>query len=71
MVVLTINAGSSSVKYSLFSMPEEERLAKGIVDRGGDREGDSEPGGLGPKVGAPRSRRDIRVGGEGDCEGAC
>lgn len=35
MLVLTMNAGSSSVKYSLFSMPEEERLAKGIVDRVG------------------------------------
>jgi acetate kinase len=33
MKVLVINAGSSSVKYQLFDMGDESRLAKGIIDR--------------------------------------
>ena len=31
--VLVVNAGSSSLKYQLFDMKSEERLAKGIVER--------------------------------------
>lgn len=31
--VLAINAGSSSLKFQLFSMPEEEVLAKGLIER--------------------------------------
>ncbi len=31
--VLVINSGSSSLKYQLFDMKEEKRLAKGIVER--------------------------------------
>jgi len=34
--VLVINAGSSSVKYQLYQMPEADVLAKGIVERIGD-----------------------------------
>jgi len=33
--IMTINCGSSSVKYSLWSMPERERLCRGIVERVG------------------------------------
>ena len=36
MKVLVINAGSSSVKYQLFQMPEGVVLAKGLVERIGD-----------------------------------
>ena len=36
MKVLVINAGSSSVKYQLFQMPEGAVLAKGLVERIGD-----------------------------------
>lgn len=31
--VLAINAGSSSLKFQLFKMPEEDVLAKGLIDR--------------------------------------
>ncbi len=31
--ILAINAGSSSLKFQLFDMPEEEVLAKGLIDR--------------------------------------
>ena len=31
--VLVINSGSSSLKYQLFDMKNEERLAKGLVER--------------------------------------
>src|SRR5690625_4300001 len=31
--VLAINAGSSSLKFQLFQMPEEHVLARGIIDR--------------------------------------
>lgn len=31
--ILSINAGSSSLKFQLFKMPEEEVLAKGLVER--------------------------------------
>lgn len=33
MLVLVVNAGSSSIKYQVFSMPEEKQLARGLVDR--------------------------------------
>lgn len=33
MKILVINSGSSSIKYQLFNMTEEEVLAKGIVER--------------------------------------
>ncbi|MHC5138237.1 MAG: acetate kinase, partial [Planctomycetota bacterium] len=36
MKVLIINAGSSSVKYQLYQMPEASVLAKGLVERIGD-----------------------------------
>ena len=31
--ILAINAGSSSLKFQLFEMPDEEVLAKGLIDR--------------------------------------
>ena len=37
MKVLVINAGSSSVKYQLYQMPEGTVLAKGLVERIGDK----------------------------------
>ncbi|MHC4642262.1 MAG: acetate kinase, partial [Planctomycetota bacterium] len=37
MKVLVINAGSSSVKYHLYSMPQEEVLAHGAVERIGEK----------------------------------
>jgi acetate kinase len=33
MIILTLNCGSSSVKYALFKMPERAKLCYGIVDR--------------------------------------
>ncbi|KAB2954451.1 acetate kinase [Heliorestis acidaminivorans] len=33
MIVLVINSGSSSLKYQIFDMKEEQLLAKGLVDR--------------------------------------
>jgi acetate kinase len=36
MKVLVINAGSSSVKYHLYNMPEAEVLARGVVERIGE-----------------------------------
>ncbi len=38
MKVLVINAGSSSIKYQLYEMPEAEVLAKGVVERIGDQD---------------------------------
>ena len=37
--VIAVNAGSSSIKYKLFEMPEEKVLASGIVDRIGHEDG--------------------------------
>jgi acetate kinase len=37
MKVLVINAGSSSVKYHLYSMPQAEVLAHGVVERIGEK----------------------------------
>lgn len=31
--VLAVNAGSSSLKFQLIRMPEEEVVAKGVVER--------------------------------------
>ncbi|MBN1611132.1 MAG: acetate kinase [Polyangiaceae bacterium] len=42
MKVLVLNCGSSSVKYQLYSMPDGEVLAKGLVQRIGEREGSLE-----------------------------
>ncbi len=36
MLVLVLNAGSSSLKYKLLSMPDEEVLASGLVERMGE-----------------------------------
>ncbi len=36
MKVLTINCGSSSIKYKLFQMPEEKLLARGILEKIGE-----------------------------------
>ena len=30
---IAINAGSSSLKFQLFNMPQEEVVAKGLVER--------------------------------------
>ena len=38
MKVLVINAGSSSIKYQLYQMPEEKVLAKGMVEKIGDKD---------------------------------
>jgi acetate kinase len=38
MKVLVLNCGSSSIKYQLFEMPDRSLLAKGMVERIGDRE---------------------------------
>lgn len=37
MKVLVINAGSSSIKYQLYQMPESKVLAKGILERIGEK----------------------------------
>ncbi len=37
--ILSINAGSSSLKFTLFEMPQEEMIASGIVERIGLEEG--------------------------------
>jgi len=36
MTVLVVNCGSSSIKYQLFRMPENQVLAKGVAERIGD-----------------------------------
>ena len=36
MIVLVINAGSSSIKYQLYQMPQGQVLAKGVVERIGE-----------------------------------
>ena len=37
MKVLVVNCGSSSIKYRLFDMPQEKLLAKGLLERIGER----------------------------------
>lgn len=39
MKVLVINSGSSSIKYQLFSMPEETVIARGLLEKIGEGEG--------------------------------
>ena len=39
MKVLVINAGSSSIKFELFDMPDERVLASGVVERIGEASG--------------------------------
>ena len=36
MIVLVINAGSSSIKYQVYRMPEKRVLAKGLVEKIGE-----------------------------------
>ncbi len=36
MKVLVLNAGSSSIKYQVYQMPESEVIAKGSVDHIGE-----------------------------------
>lgn len=38
MKVLVINSGSSSIKYQLFNMPEEEVICSGLVERIGSKD---------------------------------
>jgi acetate kinase len=38
MKILVINSGSSSIKYQLFQMPEQEVIAKGLLERIGEAE---------------------------------
>lgn len=33
MIILSINAGSSSLKFSIYKMPEEEKIASGLFER--------------------------------------
>lgn len=37
--ILSINCGSSSIKYSLFEMPEERVLARGLIEKIGEKGG--------------------------------
>jgi acetate kinase len=37
--VMAVNAGSSSLKYKMYEMPEEEVICSGIVDRIGHEDG--------------------------------
>lgn len=39
MIVLVLNAGSSSIKYQLFTMPEQRVIAQGAVERIGEAQG--------------------------------
>ncbi len=32
-IVMSVNAGSSSLKFQVYEMPEEKVLAKGLVER--------------------------------------
>ncbi|MCX5656807.1 MAG: acetate kinase [Candidatus Omnitrophica bacterium] len=37
MLILVINAGSSSIKYQLFDLPHKDYVAKGVIERIGER----------------------------------
>lgn len=37
MIILVVNCGSSSIKYQLYEMPDKKVLAKGIVERIGEK----------------------------------
>ncbi len=39
MIVLVLNAGSSSIKYQLFVMPEQRVIAQGAIERIGEEQG--------------------------------
>ena len=39
MKILSINAGSSSLKFSLYKMPEEEKIVSGQFERIGIKDG--------------------------------
>jgi acetate kinase len=43
MKVLVVNCGSSSIKYQLFEMPEEKVLAKGVLEKIGEKGANSIP----------------------------
>ncbi|MDP3283570.1 MAG: hypothetical protein Q8M56_04010, partial [Desulfobacterales bacterium] len=36
MIILVLNSGSSSLKYKLFNMPDEELLSSGLIENIGD-----------------------------------
>ncbi|TDX16454.1 acetokinase family protein, partial [Petrotoga sibirica] len=42
MKILVINSGSSSLKYQILEMENEECLVKGLVERIGEQESDIE-----------------------------
>lgn len=50
MQVLVLNCGSSSIKYQLFAMPRGEVLARGLVERIGEPEGEISQQNDGKKV---------------------
>ncbi|MBL7170376.1 MAG: acetate kinase [Candidatus Omnitrophica bacterium] len=41
MKILVVNCGSSSIKYQLFEMPEEKVLAKGMLEKIGEKTADA------------------------------
>ena len=58
MKVLVLNCGSSSIKYQLFDMPARTLLAKGMVERIGERAGRHDsPGGQRKAAAADRGCR--------------
>ncbi|MEK7704996.1 MAG: acetate kinase [Myxococcota bacterium] len=50
MQVLVLNCGSSSIKYQLFAMPKGEVLARGLVERIGEAQGEISQQNDGKKV---------------------
>jgi acetate kinase len=56
MKVLVINSGSSSIKYQLFDMPEAKVVAKGLVQRIGEPQGQVEQ-----KVGDAEIKRELPI----------
>ncbi|MBA1395247.1 acetate kinase, partial [Lactobacillus sp. XV13L] len=38
MLFMAINAGSSSLKWQIYDMPSEKRVAKGMIDRLGKQD---------------------------------
>ena len=43
MKILVVNCGSSSIKYQLFEMPEEKVLAKGVLEKIGEKSDNAIP----------------------------
>ncbi|MBU0544948.1 MAG: acetate kinase, partial [Proteobacteria bacterium] len=37
-LILVLNSGSSSLKYKLFDMPEEDVLSSGLIENIGDKQ---------------------------------